>query len=139
MRSTLRGLFMASAVLATAALATGTAAAQKRVNIPFSFTADNKICPAGTYFVEQSSIGSMVSLVSYDHSRTFSWILRPGNPNPDDPRVMLIFDQFGQRYALQSVAYEGQTTPTLDRREKRHEYAQAKQPHRIQVVTPVGQ
>lgn len=134
MRSTLRKLFTVSALVAAAALATIPATAQNRFDVPFSFTVNGKACPPGHYLLLRSDSGDVVSLVSVSNSQKYAWILMPGNAGPDDPRVLVNFDQFGDKYALQSIQYEGLETATIDRKERRFEYAKNKDSHTVQIA-----
>ncbi len=118
MRSILPKLFLASAVAATAALATQNALAATSVNVPFSFTVDGKICPPGLYNVAHNPTSSVVTLTNNDGHRNFSWVMAPGEPAPTDTRVILSFDTEGQSHALRSVQYGHLITSQIDR--KRH-------------------
>jgi hypothetical protein len=109
--------------MAAAALATNTAmAAEARVNVPFNFTAAGKQCPAGAYTIVEDSFRGMVTLKSADASRTFSWLLRAGEPAPTDTHVTLRFDEQGQSYALRSVQYHALITSRLDKSGKHSEH-----------------
>lgn len=118
MRSILSKLVLAPVVLAAAALAANTAMAEARVNVPFNFTVAGKICPAGSYSIIEDSSRSMVTLRSVDASRSFSWLLRAGEPSPTDTNVTLRFDQQAKGYALQSVQYRALITPKLDKSQR---------------------
>lgn len=122
MQSTLRNLFLASAVVATAALATSTARADIRVNVPFSFTAAGKTCPPGMYSIERDATSGLVTLRNMDWSRSFTWIAASGDPSPRDTRVLLQFDELGGTHALRSVQYGDVITPRLDKKPKHPEY-----------------
>lgn len=116
MRSTLRTLVLAPVVLAAAALAANTAmASEVHVNVPFTFSVAGKICPAGAYRVDEDRAHGLVTLQSADSSRSFTWILRPGDPAPNDKHVALRFDQQGHGYALRSVQFRSLITSRLDK------------------------
>ncbi|HVT99267.1 MAG TPA: hypothetical protein VHE33_17325 [Acidobacteriaceae bacterium] len=117
MRSILQKFFLASAVTAAAALATTNALAA--VNVPFSFTANGKVCPAGYYTIGHDGTASMVTLRSGE--RTFAWVITPGEPAPTDDRVILRFDKEGDQYTLQSVQYENMITARLDGKKHNNE------------------
>ncbi len=123
MRSILPKLFLASAVLATAALATNSALAETMVNVPFSFTVNGKSCPAGRYAVDRDFVSGVVTLRNGDWKRSFSWIASPGDPAPRDSRVILRFDEDGSAHALQSVQYGTLMTARLDGKTKQSESA----------------
>jgi len=123
MRSILRNLVLAPVVMAAAALATNTAmAAEARVNVPFDFTAAGKQCPAGAYTIVEDSSRGMVTLKNADASRTFSWLIRAGDPAPTDTHVTLRFDEQGQGYTLRSVQYHALITSRLDKSGKHSEH-----------------
>jgi hypothetical protein len=113
MRIILPKFFLATAVIAATALTTNTAMAQKRLNVPFNFTVDGQNWPAGVYEVEKDSSGEVVTLRSIDASKTASFIMHAGDPEPTDRRVMLKFDDAGSIHALRSVQYESLTSRIL--------------------------
>ena len=118
MRSILHKLFLASAVAATAALATSSALADTTVNVPFSFTVNGKVCPAGRYSIGRNESNGIVTLRNDDWKSNFAWITTPGDPSPYDGRVILRFDQDGGNYTLQSVQYRSLITARLDGRKQ---------------------
>jgi hypothetical protein len=121
MRSLLSKFFLASAVAATAALAANTAKADTLVNVPFSFTVQGKVCPAGQYSVARDESSGIVSLRSDNWKSNFAWIATPGEPAPTDGRIVLRFDRDGDNYSLQSVQYHSLITARLDGRKRGEE------------------
>jgi len=121
MRSILPKIFLASAMVATAALATNNALAETMVNVPFSFTVNGKVCPAGLYTVARNDTNGVVTLRDPTWKSGFTWIASPGDPAPTDGRVILRFDQDGQNYRLQSVQYRNLITARLDGRKGNEE------------------
>jgi hypothetical protein len=121
MRSTLRNMFLASAVAAMAALGTGSALADTMVNVPFSFTVNGKTCPAGLYTVGRNNTNGLVTLRNDDWQRSFTWVAAPGDPAPTDTRIVLQFDRAGDGYTLRSVQYRNLVTSRLDGRTKQNE------------------
>lgn len=121
MRSLLSRFFLASAVAATAALAANTAKADTLVNVPFNFTVNGKICPAGQYSVARNDASGIVTLRSDNWKSNFAWIAAPGDPAPTDARIVLRFDQDGGNYTLQSVQYRNLITAPLDGRKRSEE------------------
>lgn len=115
MRSILRNLSLASAMLAAAALTATSAMAEPRVNVPFSFSVAGKDCPAGVYSVERNPLSGVVTLRSADATRAFSWITFPGDAAPGDTRIILRFDDNGTARFLHSVQYGSAVTARLDR------------------------
>jgi len=120
MRSPFRKLFLAPAILAAAAVATSTAMAETQLNVPFSFTAGGKMCPAGVYKVEEGPAFDTVKLVSRDTANSFVWVVSPGAPKPNDQRIVLTFDNFGGNHLLQSVQYRNKITSRLDKPAKEY-------------------
>ena len=76
MRSILPKIFLASAMVATAALATNNALAETMVNVPFSFTVNGKVCPAGLYTVARNDTNGVVTLRDPTRKSGFTWISR---------------------------------------------------------------
>jgi hypothetical protein len=112
----LRSLLPVLAIAALAALTTNSASAQSRMNVPFSFTAGGQNCPAGIYILQASHWGSVVTLSGAGHGLTL--LVGPGDPAPDDKRVMLTFDRMGNNFALRTVQYKSQITARLDKKFK---------------------
>ncbi len=121
MRSILPRIVLASAVAAMAALTTSNALADIRVNVPFSFTVDGKVCPAGYYSVGRNDVTGAVTLRNEDWKRSFAWLASPGEPAPTDSRIILRFDKDGDNYTLQSVQYRALITNRLDGRKTNNE------------------
>ncbi len=115
MRFTFGKLVLAPAVLATVALAS-TAAKASTVNVPFSFAAAGHVWPAGVYTVQKDLLGGMVTLKSNNSGLSFTSLLGPGEPGPNDSRVILEFDQFGSSHALRTIQCGPQITSRLDRK-----------------------
>lgn len=105
-----------AALIATAAttLAVKPARAEARVKVPFSFTIDGKLCPAGVYRVKSDNGNSAVTLVGRDSSKTFSWVVTPVTGADDPNRVVLRFNQAGTDHTLRSIQYGTQSTSRLD-------------------------
>jgi|SRR5579863_4040532 hypothetical protein len=122
MRSILGKLFLAPVMMAAAALATGTAMAESSLNVPFSFTAAGKVWPAGSYTVHKDLSGNMVTLISKVNSLSFTSLIGPGDPDPNEQNVTLKFDEMGAGHALRSIQYGPQITSRLDRKALRSEY-----------------
>jgi hypothetical protein len=121
MKNMIRNLMLASAVVATAALAT-TSAMATTLNVPFSFTVNGKQCPAGVYSVERGINSSVVSVSNREGSRNFTWVLHPGDPDPTEKAVILHFENQGDTHVLQSVQYGSQVTSPFTKKSKRTEY-----------------
>jgi len=114
MRSILQNVIFASAIASTA-LATNSAMAATRLDVPFNFTAAGKSLPAGSYVVKRDSTGGFVTLESVDASRSFSWLLTPGSPQPTDKKIVLRFDDEANTHVLQSIQFGSMITQRLDK------------------------
>jgi hypothetical protein len=114
MKLNLRTLVLASAVTATAALASipalAATAGATLLHVPFSFTVAGKALPAGDYFVKRDT-WNFISLQSTDASRNYVWISRAAEKN--DGGVSLHFGVDGQNHVLESVQYGALVTPRL--------------------------
>jgi hypothetical protein len=119
MRSIFHSLVLAPVVLAAAALVPNIAMAEASVvNVPFNFTVDGKVCPAGQYSVTRDPIRNMVLLQGKKTAIAFQWLLTPGDDDRRASDVRLRFDQVNQNFALQNVQYGRMTTYQLDRKMK---------------------
>jgi hypothetical protein len=116
MQSILRKLVLAPAVLAAAALTTGSAMAETPINVPFSFTVAGESFPAGRYLVERDARGSFVTLAARDWSQSSSWRLGPGSPGPTESKVALKFAKMGDKRVLESIQYGPLITSKLDKK-----------------------
>lgn len=110
--------FLLVALASAAALAAIPAQAEARVKVPFSFTVDGKLCPAGVYRVKTDRADNALTLVSRDSSKTFSWIVVPMVGAEDPNRVVLQFDEAGSGHALRSIQYGAQSTSRLDKHQR---------------------
>jgi len=107
-------LLLASAMLAFAAMPAF--AETSTVNVPFTFVANGKHCPAGVYTVSRDPQFNVVRLQSADGAKNFQWIAAPGQASPLDTRVILTFDKLDSGYALRTVQYHYETTNRLDKK-----------------------
>ena len=105
---------LAAIVLTAGALATHTAKAETTLTVPFSFTVAGQSMPAGVYSVSKDTTQNIVFLKSMDASKTFSAVLVPGDPAPNDSRVSLKFDQSGNGHTLKAIQYGPRTTSSLE-------------------------
>ena len=122
MRINLPKFFLASAVMAAAALTTNTAMAEKHLKVPFDFTVAGKTWPAGMYQVEKEPSSSLVTLKSVDAKKSITFVARPGDAAPNDHRVILKFDNIGDTRALRTLQYESFTSPQFDKEKKHAEF-----------------
>jgi len=106
---------LAPAVLAAAVLTASSAKAETTVNIPFNFTADGHVCPAGLYIVKHDSDSSFLTLSRKGSADTFTWIVGPADAT-SDRKISLKFDQLGKARVLQSVQYGTLITSRLDQK-----------------------
>ena len=116
MQSTLRTIVLAPVVLAAVAFTANSAMAETKLNVPFSFTVHGKTCPAGQYSVIPDKTGGAVKLQGVSEGITF--LIHPGDPTPNDQRIVLKFDEIGSDYFLRTVQYRDQITSRLDSKAK---------------------
>ena len=121
MRSILPKFVLASAIAAMAALTTSNALADTKVNVPFSFTVNGKVCPAGSYSIGHNETTGVVTLRNESWQRNFAWLMSSGDPAPTDGRVILRFDKEGDNYTLQSVQYRSLIAAQLDGKKHNNE------------------
>ena len=115
MKSIFSKFILAPAVLAAAALAANTAMAAT-VKIPFNFTANGKVLPAGDYTVQHGQNNSFVTLKHIGSSEVLTYIIGAGADNPYDSKVALTFDRVGSAHLLQSIQYGSLVTSRLDKK-----------------------
>ena len=114
MKAIPRKLLLASAMLALAV--TPALAETTMVNVPFSFIANGKHCPAGMYTVTRDPQIPSLRLQSADGASNFQWMAGPGEAAPNDSRVILTFDKWENGYTLRLVQYHSQVTNRLDKK-----------------------
>ena len=114
MRSRIFSLVLAPVLLAAVALASNSAKAQARLNVPFSFIAGGRICPVGVYVVRSDARGSFVTLANYESRQNFAWILGVGAVDPTGNTITLRFDTTGSYHTLRSIQYGLMVTSRLD-------------------------
>jgi len=107
---------LASAVLAAVALGTIPVSAETTLKVPFKFTAGGQVCPAGYYTVRHDDTSNFVTLISKEDSKTFTWVVGPGEPAPTESKVTLKFDTLGGTHVLQSIQYGRLVTSQLDKK-----------------------
>lgn len=73
--------------------------------------------------VAQNLNHSSVQLISRDGTKSFSWVLEPGDPDPASTAVVLSFDVNGSTDWLRTIQYGPQTTPKIDPGSRRFEYS----------------
>ena len=86
----------------------------------FPFYAGDVKLPAGDYKVVRDSKLSVVTLVT-TNQRSFNWLLAPGDPNPGDQGVIMLFDNTDSGYALRSIQYNALITRQLDKKSHQNE------------------
>ena len=116
MRSKIFTLALAPALLAAFALTSNPAQAQARLNVPFSFAAAGKICPAGTYTVSRDFEMDTVILTNRDARKSFAWLVGPAAQDATDKKVVLSFDETEGGHVLRSIQYGTMVTSRLDGR-----------------------
>lgn len=121
MRINLRSIVLAPVVMAAVAFTANSAMAESRLNVPFSFMVNGQSCPAGQYSVLPEMSGNAVKLQGI--SQSFTLLIHPGDPAPNDKRVILMFDEVGADHFLRTVQYRDQITSRLDKHSKEMEKA----------------
>jgi len=114
MRSIPRLLVLAPVLLAALAFTPQHASAAV-LHVPFDFAVSGRVLPAGDYSVARDSKGSFVVLTTPDGKRSFSWVIGPGDPDPDQEGIKARFDSTSSGYALRSIQYSSKITRQLDR------------------------
>lgn len=112
-------ILASTAVAATALAAIPAMADSARINIPFSFTVDGKVLPAGEYRVQSVEFGNLVNLRSADSKEYFTWVSNPSNQ--DGRNAVLRFTDEGNTHALQSVQIGPLVTPSLTKKARKME------------------
>jgi hypothetical protein len=122
-----RNLLLASTALcATAAFA----AEQKKVEVPFSFVAKNHVYQSGSYVVSVDWTRSLVTLSEIGKpAQPLTWIVLPGDNDPNHAKVSLTFDVAGTNHVLRTIRYESFVTPNLN----------AKPKHSVESTTTIGE
>jgi hypothetical protein len=124
MTSKLRNLILAPAAVLAFALASHTAMADATAKVPFSFTVDGHVCPAGDYVVRRDMRTNTVTLQGRNNKVGFMWSLKAGDAAPAAKNVVLRFTEDGENHALRFVQYGPQSTYQLDKKnsnQKEHE------------------
>ena len=116
MRFNLHSLVLAPAVLAAAAFTAqpALAAPTYQVHVPFDFVASGKTLPAGDYMLRPGELAHTVQLQG--ESRSLSWIMGPGTPNPNDRKVILTFDKIGENHMLRTLQVGPRITNRIDKK-----------------------
>ena len=120
MRLSLRSLFLASALVAAAAVTPQLASAAV-LHVPFAFTVNGQTLPAGNYSVHRELGGDSVVLVTPDRKKQFNWLLSSGDPDPGSTKVAMVFDSTDSGYALRSIQYDSLVTHRLDKKSHQNE------------------
>ena len=116
MKSIFSRLVLAPAALAAVALVAGSAMAETTIKVPFSFTADGKVCPAGYYTVIHDDTSSFVTLAHKGYPEVLTYVVGPGAPDQADRKVSLKFDAVGDGHVLQSIQFGSVVTARLDKK-----------------------
>jgi hypothetical protein len=71
--------------------------------------------PAGDYSVSHSDFANFITLAPKGSSRSFSTVVGPGAPGPQERKITLNFGEVGETHVLQSIQYRAKITRKLDR------------------------
>jgi hypothetical protein len=110
---------LAAVILTSATLTTNVAKAETILTVPFSFTVAGQSMPAGLYAVSQDTYHNQVTLRAKDATKSFSAILQPGDPNPNEIHIALKFAESGSSHTLETIQYGSRVTPRLDKQNER--------------------
>ncbi|HWU37607.1 MAG TPA: hypothetical protein VN203_08115, partial [Candidatus Acidoferrum sp.] len=75
--------------------------------------------PAGLYAVSQDNYHNLVTLKAKDAPKSFSAVLVPGDPIPNEIHVALKFAESGTSHTLETIQYGSRVTPRLDKLNER--------------------
>jgi hypothetical protein len=119
MKINFRTFVLASAVVASAALTTipAVAATSTTLKVPFSFTIDGHVLPAGEYSVVRDINHNFVHLRSANSSDEYTWV-GSGSADRAD-RVVMTFN--AENHALETVQSGAVITPRIDKKSKTRE------------------
>ena len=106
---------LAAVILTSTTLITHAAKAETVLQVPFSFTVAGQSMPAGLYAISQDTYHNMVTLRAKDATKSFSAILAPGDPAPNDVHIALTFAHSGSAHTLKTIQYGSRLTPRLDK------------------------
>jgi hypothetical protein len=115
MTSKIRNLILAPAVVLAFALASHSAKADATAKVPFNFTVDGHVCPAGLYSIRRDAGNNTVSLRG--RKVGFTWNLKIGDGDPTKKRVALEFTEQGENHSLRLIHYGSETTYLLDKKD----------------------
>jgi hypothetical protein len=99
--------------VAAALIATGSALAQEHAvnaTVPFSFTVNGNLLPAGNYTIGSDSTRSNVLSIRNRRDKVNIWALGMINPNNGGKTGNLLFHQYGGRYFLSEIQYPHSTS-----------------------------
>jgi hypothetical protein len=106
---------LAAVILTSTTLITHAAKAETILKVPFSFTVAGQSMPAGLYAVSEDTYHNQVTLRAKDATKSFSAILVPGDPNPNEIHIALKFAESGSSHTLETIQYGPRVTPRLDK------------------------
>ena len=117
MTSKLRNLMLAPAAVLAFALASHAATAEPMAKVPFSFTVEGRICPAGEYLVHRDMRNNTVMLQGRNNKVGYMWSLKAGDGDPAAKNVALQFTEQGENHSLRLIQYGSETTYQLDKKD----------------------
>jgi len=117
MNTKFRNLILAPAVALAFALASHSAKADATAKVPFNFTVNGKVCPAGEYTIRRDSANNTVILQGRNNKVGFQWSLKAGDAAPTAKEVVLKFTEQGENRSLRFVQYGPASTYRLDKQD----------------------
>jgi len=106
-----KSFFRIAGMLALAVVATAQMARAQEplvANIPFAFTAGEKMLPAGEYRVEKATPGSLALLIRRSDGKESTFVSSfAAESNMPNTQSKLVFHRYGNRYFLSQVWVAG--------------------------------
>ena len=126
------------AFLTAALISMGSACAHAQApafQVPFDFTVDNQVLPAGTYQVSYNAAKTAILIRSQDDRFHALTTIHPADPSISDSEV--VFTKYGNQYFLHEVlcgALSMHVALPVSRLEKQARIQEAQLPHSETVV-----
>ena len=126
------------AFLTAALISMGSACAHAQApafKVPFDFTVDNQVLPAGTYQVSYNAPKTAILIRSQDDRFHALTTIHPADPSISDSEV--VFTKYGNQYFLHEVlcgAVSMHVALPTSKREKQARIQEAQLPHSETVV-----
>ena len=109
--ATILSLVVALTITSTAAPAAPDSSSSIRVNVPFDFTADHSILPAGKYTIQSAGVNfnGVIRITSDDNKATVFLLTHSAQSILSRDETVVIFHRYGDQYFLFQVWAIGDT------------------------------